>query len=238
MDEKRIAKLNELQQRLNIQFKDLSVLQNAFLHSSYANEHPSTVKDNEKLELLGDSVLAFIVNEHLYKSFPCQSEGELSRIKSIVVSEHSLAGIARSLELGRYILLGRGELLADGMNRKAILADTFEALIGAYYLDSGLEKIRDFILPLMIKEIDKVEKNEHLKDYKTDLQLATQQKYKICPIYQTVSEEGPDHQKTFHVHVLIDEEIVGKGSGSSKKLAQQDAAYDALKFMGLESSCP
>ncbi len=238
MDEKRIAELNELQQRLNVQFKDLSFLQNAFLHSSYANEHPSTIEDNEKLELLGDSVLAFIVNEHLYKSFPHQNEGELSRIKSIVVSEHSLAGIAKNLALGGHILLGRGELLADGMNRKAILADTFEALIGAYYLDSGLERIRDFILPLMIKEIDKVEKNEHLKDYKTDLQLATQQKHKICPIYQTVSEEGPDHRKTFHVHVLIDEEIVGKGSGSSKKLAQQDAAYDALQNMGLESSCP
>ncbi len=237
MDEKRITELNKLQQRLNIQFEDISYLQNAFLHSSYVNEHSCDMEDNEKLELLGDSVLAFIVNEHLYKSLPSQSEGELSRIKSIVVSEHSLAGIAKDLKFGEHILLGRGEQLANGGNRKAILADTLEALIGAYYLDSGLDKIRDFILPLMIKEIDKVEKNEHLKDYKTDLQLSTQQKHKVCPTYQTVTEEGPDHQKTFHVHVLVNEKVVGTGSGSSKKLAQQDAAYDALKSMGLESSC-
>jgi len=234
MDTQRINELHKLQEKLNIMFNKLTLLNTAFQHSSYVNEHPGDLDDNEKLELLGDSVLAFVVNEHLYKSFPDSNEGELSRIKSIVVSEHSLAIIAKELDIGQYLLLGRGEQLSNGMNRKAILADTLEALLGAYCLDSGMEAVKKFILPLVIEEIKKVEKNEHQKDYKTQLQLIIQQQEKICPTYETIAEEGPDHNKLFHVQVVINEQVAGTGSGSSKKLAQQDAARDALIKLGYE----
>ncbi|MDH4127245.1 MAG: ribonuclease III [Spirochaetota bacterium] len=228
MDENRINELRVLQRKLNINFNNISLLHNAFLHSSYVNENQSETEDNEKLELLGDSVLAFVVNEHLYKSFSECSEGELSRIKSIVVSEHTLAGIARKLDLNQYLLLGRGEKQSQGMNRQAILADTFEALLGAYNLDSGIHKVREFILPFIIEEIEKINKNEHQKDYKTKLQLYTQKEFKECPIYETISEAGPDHEKTFLVQVLVNDKILGTGYGNSKKLAQQAAAKKAI----------
>ncbi len=229
MDEKRNNELNELQQQLGLKFNDLALLNNSLVHSSYVNENRGEfTSDNEKLELLGDSVLALVVNEYLYKSFPDSTEGELSNIKSIVVSEHSLAGIAREIDLGHFLLLGRGEQLSNGMNRQAILADTFEALLGAYYLDRGLAPVRDLILPFIITEVDKIRKNQHQKDYKTQLQLLSQQKYKSCPLYETVYEDGPDHQKTFYVHVVVNNDVVGSGSGSSKKLAQQHAAHSAI----------
>lgn len=234
MDQERLNSLKELQKKLNIHFKDVDYLHNGLLHSSYVNENSHEKENNEKLELLGDSVLAYVVNLHLYLTFPEHSEGELSRIKSIVVSEHSLAGIAKDMDLGSFLLLGRGEQLANGMNRNAILADTLEAVLGAYCLDSGMDKARDFILPYMIKEIDKVQSNRHKKDYKTSLQLITQQERKICPNYITVSESGPDHNKTFIINVSIDNKIIGTGSGSSKKKAQQEAAHDALVKLGHE----
>ncbi|MDH5681459.1 MAG: ribonuclease III [Spirochaetota bacterium] len=233
MDDKRKRQLSELQESLNIQFQDIDLLNTSFLHSSYVNEQPDCLEDNEKLELLGDSVLAFIVNEYLYKSMPQSKEGELSKIKSIVVSEVSLAEISRRLDLGKYLLLGKGELQADGMNRQAILADTLEALIGAYYLDTNIDSVRDFILGFITEEIDKVRTNKHNKDYKTELQLMVQHKYKNCPTYKTISEEGPDHNKIFHVNVLVNDNVVAAGSGSSKKLAQQDAAKNACDRLGI-----
>ncbi len=235
MTNERINSLITFQKNVNIQFSDINILNTAFLHSSYVNEHPGFKEDNEKLELLGDSILAFIVNEFLYFYLPQCNEGELSRIKSIIVSEHSLSEIAKRLEIGKFLLLGKGEVQANGMNRKAILADTMEALLGAYFIDSGLEKVKKFILPHILTEIDKINKNEHKKDYKTQLQLIMQQLKKLCPTYETISEEGPDHEKVFYVNVLVDSILMGKGSGSSKKHAQQDAARDALFKLGYET---
>lgn len=232
MNDKRKQELSKLEEELDVKFNDISLLHNAFLHSSYVNENSEEYSNNEKLELLGDSVLAFIVNEYLYKSFPESTEGDLSRIKSIVVSEHSLAIIARKLNIGKYLLLGRGEQLADGSNRQAILADTLEALFGAYSLDSDIFAVKKFILPFLIEEINKIINNEHKKDYKTKLQLITQQKYKDCPIYETIGENGPDHKKIFHVQVIVNSHVLGSGTGNSKKIAQQDAAHIALQKIG------
>ncbi len=231
MDQRRLAHLLKLEEKLGIKFQDMRHFHNALIHSSYVNENRSEPEDNEKLELLGDSVLALIVNEYLYKELNYCSEGELSTIKSIVVSEHSLAVIARKLSIGHGLLLGKGEIISNGMNRQAILADTLEAILGAYYLDRGLSAVRQFIEPFIEEEVDKVKKDKHQKDYKTSLQLYTQQLYKVCPIYKTIKEEGPDHQKIFYVNVLINDKVIGSGFGPSKKLAQQDAAHIALKNM-------
>ena len=235
MEEKRLEELQSLQDSLGIEFNDIELFNTALMHSSYVNENPNEDENNEKLELFGDSVLAYMVNEYLYKNYTDSSEGELSRIKSIVVSEHSLAGIARKLEIGSYVLLGRGEQLAKGNERPAILADTLEAILGALCLDSNLDTVKLFFLPHIIEEIEKVKANKHQIDYKTNLQLLTQKLYKSCPIYETVSEDGPDHQKTFHVRVKINNNLFGIGSGSSKKSAQQSAAEQAIKELKNES---
>lgn len=229
ISENRLNDLMEFQEIVGIRFNDINLLNMSLAHSSYVNETLTEMQDNEKLEFLGDSVLALIVNEYLYKKYPEKVEGQLSKLKSIVVSEYSLASIARSIDLGDYLLLGKGERQYGGAERSAILADAMEAVLGAYYLDSGLEKAREFILPFIIKELNKINKNEHRKDYKTSLQLVVQQKYKLCPVYKTVKEEGPDHNKIFYVNVYIENEEYGTGKGNNKKSAQQKAAKKALE---------
>ncbi len=236
LNETRLNNLMEFQENVGIKFDDINLLNVSLAHSSYVNEILSDMQDNEKLEFLGDSVLALIVNEYLYNKYPEKLEGQLSKLKSIVVSEHSLAEIARSIDLGKYLLLGKGERQYGGAERSAILADAMEAVLGAYYLDSGLEKAREFILPHIIKELNKINKNEHKKDYKTSLQLFVQQKYKSCPLYKTIKEEGPDHNKIFYVNVYIENEEYGMGNGNNKKSAQQRAAKDALKRLKKEES--
>ncbi len=228
LDENRISLLKSFQSNLDINFKDVDLLHQALLHSSYVNERHDEKDDNETLEFLGDSVLALIVNEYLFVNYNEYREGELSRIKSIVVSEFSLSEIAREIDLASFLLLGKGEEQSGGLNRRAILADAMEALLGAYFLDSGLDSCRDFILPYLKKEISKIIKQKHKKDYKTDLQLHVQQRYKSCPVYETIKEEGPDHNKIFYVDVYINNKLYGSGIGNNKKSAQQDAAKHAL----------
>lgn len=228
-DSKHTKKVKEFQENLNIRFDDESLLYNALAHSSYVNEHKDPdLQNNEKLEFLGDSVLALIVIEYLYKNYSELAEGELSKIKAIVVSEYSLASIGRKIQLGDYIMLGKGERQYGGAERDATIADCLEAVFGAYYLDSGLDKSRDFILPFILEELEKVDKNEHKRDYKSELQLIIQQKYKSCPVYETINEVGPDHNKVFHVNVLIEGVVEGFGKGNNKKTAQQEAAKSAL----------
>jgi ribonuclease III len=229
IDEDRIKDLEKFQDSLNIKFNDIELFNTAFAHRSYVNELPIDIENNEKLEFLGDSVLALIVNEYLYKNYPDSAEGQLAKIKSIIVSEQILAAIARKIDLGKYILLGKGEQLYGGAERDTILSDTLEAIFGAYYIDRGLEESRKFILPYILEELEKVDKDDYEKDYKSELQLVIQQKYKSCPVYETVKEEGPDHNKIFYVNVIIEGRRYGMGKGYNKKSAQQKAAKEAMR---------
>jgi ribonuclease-3 len=233
LDDNRINKLKKFEKKAGTDFEDMNLLNNAFCHSSYVNELPmeysDIVQDNERLEFLGDSVLALIVNHYLFMNFPDYTEGQLSEIKSIIVSEQYLALIANKMDLDEYLLTGRGVRTNAGYNQNALLADTMEAVIGAYYIDRGLDKVRNFILPFLKAEMEKIIKKKHRKDYKSILQFYVQQKYKTYPLYETIHEEGPDHNKTFYVSVLIEGKIYGHGKGSKKKTAQKQAAREALK---------
>lgn len=203
----------------------------AFSHRSFANETSDEIGNNEKLEFLGDSVLGLVVAEYLFLTFPEKVEGDLAKIKSFVVSEDSLASIARQLRVDNFILIGKGEEYSGGRGKKAILADALEAVIGAYFLDSGFAKSRKFILRYLVPEIDKVVANRHRKDYKTLLQELVQKRFKSYPKYSLVKRTGPDHDKTFWIQVAVDSETFGPGKGKNKKEAEQSAAriaYDKL----------
>lgn len=212
-----------------LRFRRLDLLNLAFCHRSFANESQEEVENNEKLEFLGDSVLGLITSEYLFYLLSDRAEGELARIKSFVVSENSLNAIAKNIKIDNYILIGKGEEYSGGRNKKAILADCLEAVIGAYYLDSGLKAVRTFILTYLVPEIMKVLEDKHDKDYKTLLQEFVQKKYKTYPKYKLLKKIGPDHDKTFLVEVKVREQIFGPGEGKNKKAAEQSAASIAYE---------
>jgi ribonuclease-3 len=217
------------QSQADLRFKKLDFLNLAFCHSSYVNENLADIDNNEKLEFLGDSVLGLVTCEYLYYLLPDKAEGDLARIKGFVVSENTLSAIAKKIKIDNYILIGRGEEFSGGRTKKAILADCFEAIIGAYFLDSGLKDARSFILTYIAPEIIKVIENKHDKDYKTILQEFVQKKYKTYPKYKLVKKIGPDHDRTFFVEVKVKERIFGPGEGRNKKVAEQNAAGIAYK---------
>lgn len=196
----------------------------AFTHRSFTNEFQGEIDNNEKLEFLGDSVLGLVVNEYLFLHLPNKNEGDMSRIKSFVVSENSLDEIARKIRIDNYILIGKGEEYSGGRSKKAILADAMEALIGAYYLDSGFLKAEKFIQKYLVPEIRKVLENKHQKDFKTLLQELVQKRFKTYPKYNIMQKKGPDHNKTFWISVAIGTQSFGPGKGKNKKEAEQSAA--------------
>jgi ribonuclease-3 len=199
-------------------------------HKSYANENQNlNLKDNERLEFLGDSVLDIVISEYMFNRYPDYPEGELAKMRAVVVSAPILANKSRKLDLGKYLLLGKGEEMTGGRSRSSILADAFEGLVGSIYLDRDLKVARRFILDLMKSDIDSVEAGEHIKDYKTILQEKIQQASNSRPEYAVIEEEGPDHSKLFTVQVRYDAKPLGQGTGSSKKEAQQEAAKSALE---------
>lgn len=212
-----------------IRFRRLELLNLAFCHRSYANENSQDIGNNERLEFLGDSVLGLVVSEHLFRNLPDRQEGDLAKIKSFVVSEDSLATIARSLKIDNFILIGKGEEFSGGRSKKAILADSLEAIIGAYFIDSGFRNCRKFVLKFLIPEILKVLENRHRKDFKTMLQENVQKKYKTYPKYVLVQKTGPDHDKTFWMEVRIRDKVYGPGEGKNKKEAEQSAAAIAYR---------
>lgn len=220
---------DRLQKTLHVKFKNKSLLQRAVTHRSFVNESGRTVKDNERLEYLGDSVLGLVVNEYLFKVFEEYREGKLAKIKSAVVSEATLAKIAKAISLGEFILMGRGEEHSGGRERPSILANTLEAIIGAVYLDSGLKVSRKFVLSLLREEIDTVNNLTYLRDPKTALQEYVQKKYKERPVYQVIEERGPDHMKEFTVKLLINGKEIVTGEGPSKRKAEMNAARASLK---------
>lgn len=232
---KRVRDLNKLQKEIGVRFTDKEILNRSLTHRSYANEVAFKVGENERLEYLGDSVLGLVVNEYLFKRFDNYHEGDLAKIKSSVVSEEMLATVALELDLGYYLLLGKGEENSGGRNRPSILANTVEAVIGAMYLDCGLKRTKRFILNILKKYIDQVDKIPTMRDPKTSLQEIVQKKYKEKPEYVLLRSEGPDHKKLFTVALTINGKVVVEGSGTSKRRAEVDAARKVLNRIKQEN---
>ena len=221
--------IDELEKRIRYSFKDTSLLVTALTHSSYANESRDKISDNERLEFLGDSVLGLVIADYLYGMFDQYREGNLTKIRASIVSEGSLAEIARSIELGEFLYLGKGESNTGGRNRDSILADAVEALIGAVYLEAGLEQAKEVIISLFTPVIKKSYEGKGFQDYKTQLQEVLQ-KFSDKEInYQVIKEKGPDHNKEFVVEVHHNGQAIGTGKGKSKKEAEQQAAKEALE---------
>ena len=220
--------LHELEKAIGHSFRDISLLENALAHSSYANERwHNSLRSNERLEFLGDSILGMIVADHLYRNFPDRPEGELTRMRADMVCEQSLALIANKIGLGNYLLLGHGEERFGGRNRNSILADAVESVIAACYIDGGFEAAWKFVTAFVLSDVP-VSKL-HNVDYKTALQEKVQQKKNQTLSYHLTGEEGPDHDKRFCVEVRLNGMAIGSGSGTSKKRAEQDAARAALE---------
>ncbi len=223
--------MNSLEKRLNYKFKNIDLLKNALVHSSYANEVRGSVHSNERLEFLGDSVLSVIVSEHLYNKFPTMPEGELTRMRASLVCEKSLCEFSRELGIGKYLKLGKGEDKNGGRERDSILADAFEAVLAAVYLDGGMDAAKAHIMNTVLRDIKHCE-DDTFKDYKTTLQEVIQRNPEESVSYILVNESGPDHNKSFTVEVHLNSNVIGKGTGKSKKQAEQMAAKQALELMG------
>lgn len=218
----------KLEQDFDIVFDDKNLLETAFTHTSYANEHRLlNISHNERLEFLGDAVLQLLISQYLFQKYPKKPEGDLSKMRSMIVREESLAGFSRYCGFDDYIKLGNGEEKSGGRNRDTILGDLFEAFLGALLLDKGVEKVNSFIYQVMIPQVEKGN-YERVKDYKTSLQERLQTKGNVQIDYQVTNETGPAHAKTFEVTVSVDGEFLSRGVGKSKKLAEQDAAKKAL----------
>ena len=222
--------IKELETAIGYHFQNISLLQNALTHSSYANERwHNSLMSNERLEFLGDSILGMVVAEYLFKSFPDRPEGELTRMRADMVCEKTLASVAARISLGKHLLLGNGEEQGGGRTRDSILADAVESVIAATFLDGGMSAARSFIEKFILVEVP-VTKLRNV-DYKTALQELVQQKKNQVLSYTLIGESGPDHDKRFEVEVKLNGKVVGIGSGSSKKRAEQDAAHAALEAL-------
>ena len=227
--------MRELEKRLDYSFRDPALLEEALNHSSYANEHRSAgIRSNERLEFLGDSVLGFVTAEFLFCQHPDAPEGDLTRIRAALVCEQSLYEVARRLDLGAYLKLGRGEEAGGGRERTSILADATEAVFAAVYLDGGIGAASALIHRLLLDAEKEEVLEERRRDYKTALQELVQRQADQVLSYHMVGEEGPDHDKTFLAEVLLNGQLIGQGRGHSKKEAEQNAAAAALEthFVG------
>jgi ribonuclease III len=229
----RIQDLDFLQKQIGYTFRDISLLNKSLTHKSHVNENSESLKDNERFEFLGDSVLDLIVSGYLLKTFPDFSEGTLSKIRAAVVNESCLAELARQIDLGKYLLLGKGEESSGGRKKNSLLANAYEALAGAVYFDSNLEKAMGLYIPILGKEIAKYAESVRFRDYKSVLQEYTQTHFNCIPSYNIVAEKGPAHEKEFEVVVVIQKTIRGRGNGKSKKESEQAAAKSALENFNL-----
>ena len=223
---KEMEHLAVLEERCGYTFKDKRLLFKAMCHSSYVNENRMGREDcNERLEFLGDAVLEMVSSDYLYRHYPSRPEGELTKLRASLVCEPTLAMDAAVLDLGSFLLLGRGEESTGGRKRDSVVSDALEALIGAVFLDGGLKEARNFILRFVMND---VEKKELFRDSKTLLQEEIQKDGHPEPVYRILEESGPDHNKSFTAGVYADDRLLGQGSGRTKKAAEQKAAYEAL----------
>lgn len=230
MKKERIERLNNLESLIEYTFEDIHLLDTALTHRSFSNEiRDPDLSDNERLEFLGDSVIALCISDILIAKFPTLQEGDLSKLRASVVNEHSLSEVAAFLSLGNYLFLGRGEESSGGRTKASILADAFEAVIGALFLDGGYEQafalIKNIFEPLFTRGI---EESDH-RDYKSRLQEFCQKEYNTIPRYEHMGKYGPDHDTVFEVRISIEGKIKATGSGRNKKMAEQDAARKALE---------
>lgn len=220
--------IEHLERELNLKFNNKDLLENALTHRSYLNEHKEVKFSNERLEFLGDAVLQFLSSRYLYEKFPNSPEGDLTNYRASLVCAPSLAEVSLKLGLGEHLFLSRGEEESGGRKREYILANTFEALLGALFLDQGMEPCRKLVEENLLPKIDEVLENQTYKDYKSRFQEYSQEKYNQTPEYREVDSWGPDHNKVFMMGVYIDKKELGKGEGSSKQKAEQGAAQNAL----------
>lgn len=228
--------LKELERRIGYEFKDKTLLEHAMVHSSYANEnHMSRLRNNERLEFLGDAVLELSVSEHLFACYSKMPEGELTKLRASIVCEPTLAFCSREIDLGSCLLLGKGEEATGGRKRPSVVSDAMEALIGAIYLDGGFANAKEFILRFILSDM------EHKKlffDSKTILQEMIQSKGSSDLSYELVKEEGPDHNKSYEIQAVLGGQVIGKGTGRTKKAAEQEAAYQGILMLkGTETAC-
>jgi ribonuclease-3 len=225
-----MSSIEDLQFELRYSFKNLQLLTKALTHSSHANEKAISEGDNEQLEFLGDSVLGFLVSDFLFRAHPGLTEGQLSKLKGFFVSSANLVKYAERINLGEYLQLGKGEEKTGGRAKQALLVDALEAIIGAIYLDSGIEEVRRVILNFFEPQIEDVGNSDRqLKDFKTALQEELQAQHRARAEYGVTSEDGPDHQKLFTVEVAVNGESLAQGIGLTKKAAEQAAARQALE---------
>ena len=234
-DEAREETPAEFSKRLGLSFKNQALLARALTHRSYVNEHPEELEDNERLEFLGDAVLDFLCGAWLYNHYPEMREGELTRMRSALVRTEQLAEFARSLSLGPALRLGHGEIVGKGRERDLLLCATFEALVGAIYLESGIETTLDFIQPLLAKAVIPLLKEADSRDPKSRLQEWSQARHLGIPEYVIVQTSGPDHEPLFIVEVRIKADVYGRGSGQNKAAAERMAALKAFEFINSSS---
>lgn len=230
-DTRETTSLDSLYHTISYHFRDETYVRQALIHRSFQNNEGECRISNERLEFLGDAVLGLIVTDELYSRFPDWSEGELTKAKSYIVSRKILADKAKQIGLGQYLLLGSGEERSGGRNRHSILSDAYEALLGAIYLDGGLDKVRQFLSWQLLDDIDRLLDNKFHHNYKSWLLEHVQAEGKINPEYTVLKETGPDHEKEFTVEVHVNGQVVGRGKGYSKKSAEQQAALNAIRRM-------
>ena len=223
--------MDELQKKISYKFKNPELLKEALTHSSYANEQHRKLKCNERLEFLGDAVLSIVVSDYIFANCPTLPEGELTKLRASLVCEKSLHKYSIALGLGEHIKLSHGEIRSGGYKRASILADAFEAVIAAIYLDGGIEPARKHILRFVIPEIEQ-KRTVAFRDYKTELQEIIQKNPGETLEYFLIDTSGPDHNKHFKVEVHLNSNVIGRGGGKSKKEAEQQAAREALELMG------
>jgi ribonuclease III len=230
LDDERMVQLAALEQALSYDFTRIELLNQALTHKSYVHEQRQSVQHNERLEFLGDAVLGLVISDYCYATFVGLAEGELSKLRASLVNEGNLARIGRRLDLGAYLLFGRGEELTGGRAKASLLADTLEAVLAAIYLDSSLDHVYQVVLRCFHEELATVLHEGH-KDYKSDLQEYTQEKFGCVPAYVVVREYGPDHEKVFEVELMIQGRLQGIGTGKSKKEAEQTAARKVFESL-------
>jgi ribonuclease III len=226
------TEISEFEDRLGYRFKDRKILLEALTHRSFAHENPrEAAAYNERIEFLGDAILGFVIAEHLFLSEKSPTESIMAKSKSYLVKEAVLSDVARSISLGDYLRLGKGEEGTGGRSKPSLLADATEAVIGAVYLDGGFGVVRELILSLFREKIDEIMASGQFHDFKTDLQEKTQMHFGVVPEYRIIKEEGEEHRKTFEVDVFVGNERYGRGTGRSKKEAETRAAREALQKM-------
>lgn len=231
INKERRRELKEFQKCLGFRFRELTLLDCAFTHKSYVDDQGVRGRNNERLEFIGDAVIDLIIRDYSLHRYPERSEGELSKLRSAVASEATLARIARHMEIGNYLLMGKGEESSGGRAKRSLLANAFEALAAAVYLDAGFNKTYKVMISSLRPDIERLSLGGNQRDYKSKLQEHTQNRLGCVPHYEVVSEDGPDHDKTFEVQLVIEGRKIGSGRGKSKKVAEQRAAREALTHL-------